>query len=155
ASGRLDVADLVTHRFGIADAAAAYELIERRSEPHMAIALTYPQQAVPERPIQLHHPSRSARGDEAGIGMLGAGAFASTVLMPAFKQAGFDRFVAVTSASGLSARRLAERGRFERAVSSAETVIDDPDVDVVVVATPHDTHAQLATRALRAGKHVF
>ena len=87
--------------------------------------------------------------------MIGAGAFASTVLMPAFKEAGFDRFVSVASASGLSARRLAERAGFERAVSGADAVIDDPDVDVVVIATPHDSHARLAAQALRAGKHVF
>ena len=34
-------------------------------------------------------------------------------------------------------------------------MIDDPDVDVVVIATPHDTHAGLVARALEAGKHVF
>ena len=43
ASGRLQVADLVTHSFGIAEADAAYRLIERRAEPYLAIRLTYPQ----------------------------------------------------------------------------------------------------------------
>ena len=75
--------------------------------------------------------------------------------MPAFKEAGFDRFVSVASASGLSARRMAERAGFEKAVSGADAVIDDPDVEVVVIATPHDSHARLAAQALRAGKHVF
>jgi predicted dehydrogenase len=50
---------------------------------------------------------------------------------------------------------MAERAGFERAVSGADSVIDDPEVDAVVIATPHDTHAALAARALRAGKHVF
>ena len=43
ASGRLQVADLVTHTFGIAEADAAYQLIERRAEPYLAIRLTYPE----------------------------------------------------------------------------------------------------------------
>ena len=43
ASGRLQVADLVTHTFGIAEADAAYRLIERRAEPYLAIRLTYPE----------------------------------------------------------------------------------------------------------------
>jgi predicted dehydrogenase len=51
--------------------------------------------------------------------------------------------------------RLAERVGFERAVASADAVIHDPDVSVVVIATPHDMHAALASEALRAGKHVF
>jgi predicted dehydrogenase len=90
-----------------------------------------------------------------GLGLIGAGAFARAVLMPALTDAGFERLVSVSSASGLSAVRLAERAGFERAAPSAHAVIDDPEVDVVVVATRHNTHAALTERALRAGKHVF
>ena len=152
ASGRLAVGDLVTHRFNIADASHAYELIETGSEPFLAIAFTYPDTPDVERPVMVH---RRQPSDRPGVGLIGAGAFATGVLVPAFKHAGFDRFVSVASASGLSARRLAERAGFEKAVSGAEAVIDDPAVDVVVIATPHDLHATLAAQALRAGKHVF
>jgi predicted dehydrogenase len=155
ASKRLVVDDLVTHRYAIADAPAAYELVEKGEEPYLGIAFSYPGGDVAvDKPIVLRSPRRSSTGSP-GVGLIGAGAFASTVLMPAFKEAGFDRFVAVASASGLSARRLAERAGFERAVSGAAAVIDDPDVEVVVIATPHNSHAALAALALRAGKHVF
>ncbi len=154
ATGRLRVDDLVTHRFAIADATAAYALIEERSEPYVGIQLDYPDaasatagQAIRVAPVR--------RSTNPGVGLIGAGAFASTVLLPAFREAGFDRFVAVTSASGLSARHLAERAGFEEAVSGAEAVIEHADVDVVVIATPHDAHGALVAQALRAGKHVF
>jgi predicted dehydrogenase len=75
--------------------------------------------------------------------------------MPAFRRAGFKNFVAVTSASGISARRAAERHHFEKALSRAFPVIDDPAVGVVVIATPHNTHAELATLALKDGRHVW
>ena len=39
--------------------------------------------------------------------------------------------------------------------TSATEVINDPNVDVVFIATPHDTHADLVVEALEAGKHVF
>ena len=90
-----------------------------------------------------------------GIGWAGAGAFSTGTLLPAFRAAGFDRFVAVASASGLSARRAAERHGFEKAVPGADALLDDPDVEAVVIATPHDTHAELAARALAAGRHVW
>ena len=86
-----------------------------------------------------------------GIGWAGAGAFSTGTLLPAFRAAGFDHFVAVASASGLSARRMAEKHGFEQAVSGADTLLADPGVEAVVIATPHDTHAGLAARALAAG----
>lgn len=150
---RVEVADLVTHRFDLTDGPAAYQLIEDRTEPYLGIVLRYLPAPPPDSPVVL---KRSRTTDDAlGVGLIGAGAFASTVLVPAFRSAGFRRFSSVASASGLSARRLAERAGFEKAVSGADAVIDDPAVGVVVIATPHDTHAVLAARALRAGKHVY
>lgn len=151
-SGRLEVSDLITHRFPIASATSAYELIENRSEPYLGIVLTYPAVAAADLPIVVRPPARAASD---GVGFIGAGAFATSVLVPAFKEAGFGRFAAVASSSGLSAKRLAERAGFERAVSGGAAVIQDPGVGIVVVATPHDTHASLAVAALKAGKHVW
>ena len=109
--------------------------------------------ARPDGGVRLKAPT--ATSSAPGIGWAGAGTFSTATLLPAFRAAGFDRFVAVASASGVSARRLAERHGFEKAVSGANAVISDPGVEVVVIASPHDTHADLAVRALAAGKHVW
>ncbi|MGH3401408.1 MAG: bi-domain-containing oxidoreductase [Streptosporangiaceae bacterium] len=153
AARRLQVADLVTHSFEIGDAAAAYRLIETRAEPYLAIQITYPPGAGDE-PVVVRSAAPSSAG-EPGVGWVGAGAFSTGTLMPAFRDAGFGRFTAVASASGLSARRAAERHGFARAVSGGFSVIDDSDTSVVVVATPHDTHAELAILGLKAGRHVW
>ena len=153
AAGRLQVSDLVTQSFGIAAADEAFKLLEERTEPCMAIRLSYPAGVGPEEPVRLK--PRTDDRSRPGVGWIGAGAFSTGTLMPAFREAGFDRFVAVASASGVSARRAAERHGFEQAVSGADSVIDDPDVSLVVIATPHDTHAQLASRALAAGRDVW
>jgi len=54
-------------------------------------------------------------------------------------------------------RRAFVESNFPRtkAVNAAETVLDDPEVSGVVIATPAGTHFQLARQALQAGKHVF
>ena len=158
ASGRLQVSGLVTHSFGIGNAVAAYRLLEERTEPRLAICLTYPAAAgpattAPDQPVRLR--PRPADRAQPGIGWIGAGTFSTGTLLPAFKDVGFERFVAVATASGVSARRAAERHAFEKAVSGAEAVIDDPDVSVVVIATPHDVHASLAIEALSAGRDVW
>ena len=162
AAGRLGVRDLVTHQFGIADATAAYRLIESRAEPYLAIRLDYPDGAGPAGPVPLS-PGRpgQAPGDgtriapDAGLGLVGAGAFATGTLLPALRAAGFSRLTAVASAGGLTAARAAQRHGFEKAVSGAGQVLADPGVAAVVIATPHDSHASLTVRALAAGRHVW
>ena len=153
AAGRLRVSDLITQSFGIDRADEAFRLLEERTEPCLAIRLTYLAAARPEDPVRLK-PVAADRS-VPGVGWIGAGAFSTGTLLPAFRDAGFERFVAVATASGVSARRAAERHGFEKAVSGAAAVIDDPDVSLVVIATPHDVHSELASRALIAGRDVW
>jgi predicted dehydrogenase/threonine dehydrogenase-like Zn-dependent dehydrogenase len=153
AAGRLQVSDLITQSFGIGNADEAFRLLEERSEPCLAISLTYPAAASPDEPIRV----KPGLADHSlpGVGWIGAGGFSTGTLLPAFQEAGFERLVAVATASGVSARRAAERHGFEKAVSGADAVIYDPDVSLVVIATPHDVHEELAIRALAAGRDVW
>ena len=164
ASGRLAVSDLVTHAFDISRADEAYRLLDERTEPCLAIRLSYPAPpnpaaSDPDQPVRLRprpaDTSSPVGRAQPGVGWIGAGAFSTGTLLPAFREAGFERFVAVATASGVSARRAAERHGFEKAVSSADAVIGDPDVGVVVIATPHDVHASLASEALSVGRDVW
>lgn len=178
AAGRLAVADLVTHRFPIEQAPAAYELVTTRREPYLAIRFDYPAQHSSDGVAAAasgndHDPRGNAwglgrrvrlaasrfgspagrRGDR--VGWIGAGAFSGSVLLPAFRAAGFECFVGVASASGRSARAFADRHGFQRAAASVDELLDDDDIDVVVIATPHSTHARLAAAALERGRHVW
>lgn len=152
---RLKVADLVTHSFDLDAASAAYELIEHRTEPYLGVEIRYPGTTEPiaERPVPKHVSGSTRKSDGFRVSFLGAGGFASGVLMPAFREAGFT-FGLVASQTGLSAKRAARQAGFEKAVEPA-LAISDPTSDVVVIATPHDTHASLTATALRHGKHVF
>lgn len=151
ATGRLAVDDLITHRFPIERAPEAYGLLEAGKEPYLGVQLTYSPDAKDDRVV---HVAPRRKGG-LSVGLIGAGGFAKGTLVPALKEAGFQRFAVVASASGISARHLAERQGFERATSSPDEVIESDDVDVVVIATPHDTHAELTVKALDSGKHVF
>lgn len=157
AAGSLRVDDLVTHRFPVDDAAAAYELIEAGEELALAVQLDYATAVDVHAPVPVSGAGTgTARSSDApGVGVIGAGPFVQTVLLGALREAGLGRFVSVASASGLSARTLAGQHDFLRAVRGGDAVIEDPDVDVVVVASSHSTHADYVVRALEHGKHVF
>jgi len=89
-----------------------------------------------------------------GIGLIGPGGFATRVLVPAL-HAGAANLVVVGGGAGPSAAAAARNGPFRRVAANASDVIADPEVEAVVIATRHDSHATLAIEALNAGKHVF
>jgi predicted dehydrogenase len=128
-----------------------------------------------ERTIRLREGSRGAQGvtsttavsldsrapqatRSAGaaplIGVIGAGNYAGRVLIPAFKRAGSSLHTLVAS-GGVSAAYHGSKQGFEQASTDAAAVITAPEVQAVVIATRHDSHAFYAVRALEAGKHVF
>src|SRR5690606_23889315 len=109
-----------------------------------------------QRPASaLRLRSEPKQRDRLGIGVVGAGGFGQSVLLPALRAAGGIDPIAIASAGGTSARRIGEQYGFRVATARAEEVIDHPEVDVVFVLTRHDLHAPFVVRALEAGKHVF
>lgn len=155
AAGRLDVSPLISHRFPIENANAAYELIEKGTEPYLGIVLQYPQvEQQTQRSITLRSPSAEAAG-KIGVGVLGAGNFARMVLIPAIEKAGGFRLRTLCSAKGLSAAHSGEKWGFEQAAADETEVFQDPAVRAVFVLTRHNQHAPQVIQAIRAGKHVF
>lgn len=159
AQKRVSVSSLTTHRFGIEEAERAYELLEnKRGEPYLGILLQYGEAAT-ESPAVTQGiavaPARTAVPGQLGLGLLGAGSFAQSMLLPHLSQDKRVQLRAVATSSGLTARSVAERAGFERCASDSEDVINDAGVGLIVIATRHDSHAPLACRALAAGKAVF
>jgi predicted dehydrogenase/threonine dehydrogenase-like Zn-dependent dehydrogenase len=155
----VDVDTLTTHRFPVDQAADAYALIAGKSEDTtrpVGVLLQYPDgQAAVERSLIEVNPRPRTPVDQLGIGLVGAGNFATRVLLPALTDTGKVAAVGVTTSSGATARRVAEAYNFAYATSDSGELIADPAVDAVVVATRHDSHAKLAADALRAGKATF
>jgi predicted dehydrogenase len=154
AAGKLDLEALITQRVPVAHAATAYEELADSTRSPLGIILRYDEtEAVaPTGRAPLTH-SRESQADPLAAGVIGAGSFAQRILIPGLAEAGF-KLQSVASARGLSASYAAERFGFERAVGLDE-LLADPALGLVVVATRHASHADLATAALRAGKAVF
>jgi polar amino acid transport system substrate-binding protein len=154
AEGRVTPLKLVTHRFPIEQAEAAYKLMDG-DEPYLAILLTYSDTPTP---IERSIPVASKKASTAtgrGTGFIGFGNYAKSVLLPALKKAGNERLTTVVTSTGLSAHDAAERQGFAQAATDPQAVLGDADTDCVFVATRHDSHARLTVEALKAGKHVF
>lgn len=156
-SGALDVAPLVSHRFPIDQAEHAYDLIDSKREPYLGIVLQYPEASPGEtqaRRIALRSGRAVPRG-ELGVGCIGAGNFARSVLLPAISKVPQLHPRMICSARGLSAHHSGLKLGFDSVTADEDEVFAAADVDVVFIATQHDQHARQVIKALKAGKHVF
>ncbi len=156
ASGKLNVALLISHRFDIEEGVKAYEVITgKKKEPFLGVLLTYPDRKMKEErkvefPSIVHRPSSIVK-----LGVLGAGLFANSTLLPILKNTKDFELVGIASSGGLHAQHSGKKFGFQYATSSEDEIINDPKINTVAILTRHDTHAEIVIKALKAGKHVF
>lgn len=99
--------------------------------------------------------AREHNEDKARVGVCGAGNFARKVLLPAFERTGRVEWGSIATATGLTARHVGQSRDFRTAVGHAHDVVNDPALNAVLIATRHDSHADLVQEAVKAGKAVY
>lgn len=154
AQGLLRPSELVSHRFAIAAAEEAFAALD--DERAVGIVLDYGG-ADEERGLRAAQPAppRRRRARTAPrFGLIGAGSFATATLIPGLLGAGLAP-TAIASASGLAAESARQRFGFEHASSDATALLERDDIDLLVIATRHDSHADLTERALATGLAVY
>ncbi len=153
ADGRLNFKPLVTNRFPLDEAEAAYKLISEGNP--LGVLLEYANgEALPiQRNIQITAPASSV-SKKAVLGFIGAGNYATAVLIPAFAKTE-ARLASVASASGVSSVHVAKKLGIETAATDSDALIADKNINTVVITTRHDSHAAWICKALSSGKHVF
>lgn len=154
ASNQLDVKSLVTHRVAFEEAQRAYQILtdDRAS---MGIVMRYESSIVDRsvRIVPLKPPVRYETYRPV-LGVVGAGNYASRMLIPAFKSAGAQFHTIVTS-GGINGVVHGVKGGFAEASTDFNALLTNDVVNTVVIATRHDSHADLVAQALKAGKCVF
>ncbi|ORT71903.1 bi-domain-containing oxidoreductase [Pseudomonas mosselii] len=156
ASGQLDVAQLVSHRFAFEDAADAYQTLTSENSA-LGIVLEY-HSAPQERHVRdvALAPQSSVAFDpiKPVVGFIGAGNYASRMLIPAFKAAG-AQFHTIVTAGGLNGVIHGSKSGFAQASTDVGAMLADPAINTVAIVTRHDSHARFVSQVLEAGKHVF
>ena len=154
ASGQLDVKALITHRFAFEDAPKAYEaLTADKAGLGILLAYTSPAEQRMARSVALK-PAATFALQRPVMGFIGAGNYASRMLIPAFNSAG-AQFHTIVTAGGISGVIHGKKAGFAEASTDMAALLANPSINTVAIVTRHDTHARFVAQALRAGKHVF
>ena len=154
ASGRVDVKPLITHRYAFEDAPNAYETLTS-DDASLAILLQYTS-APADRAAKRVTLQQDARfdGKRAVLGFVGAGNYASRVLIPAFKRAD-AQFHTVVTAAGISGVVQGGKAGFAQASTDVDDMLSNPLINTVVIVTRHNSHAGFVSQSLQADKNVF
>ena len=154
AVGVVNVKPLITSRFDFANAPAAYEELVSNTVG-LGVLLTYNSAPAERfsRSIDLgvkHHFSEN----KPCLGFIGAGNYASRILIPAFQKAGGQLHTLVT-ANGINSVIHGKKAGFLHGSTDAAAMLNNPVINTVVIATQHNSHAKYVTDSLNANKHVW
>ena len=159
AGGRLDTKPLISHRFPLEQADAAYSLV-CGSESSLGIVLEYDsanavEDELKKTTIKLKKEPQFLKPEGTpSVAFIGSGNYATAVLIPAFKQ-GNAHLYSIASKTGVSGIHAGKKFGFEATTTNTDQLFSDPKVDAFVIATRHNTHSQYVIKALEANKHVF
>lgn len=160
AVGKVDVKPLISHEFDLENAPNAYATI-MGEKSSLAVVLKYPASENSD-PVKSFQPNREIRiqsnpvpKDEIGFALVGAGNLAKWAHLPALRKISGAKFHAVCSNGGARGKSYALRFSANYASSDYKDILKDEQVDVVLIASRHQDHAEQAVEALNAGKHVF
>jgi predicted dehydrogenase/threonine dehydrogenase-like Zn-dependent dehydrogenase len=166
ARNSLEVASLIDGVFPFADAAKVYGDLKEGTLKAVGVLLEYEQPAgdAPKpatskvatgaKPV----PVRQKNGEEKSevrIGFVGAGNYASSMLLPHLARLGTASLAHVATTKSLSAVNAQQKFGFTTASTDSDSIFSDESLDAIFIVTRHATHAKLVCRALETGKAVF
>lgn len=148
---QIDVAPLITEVLDLADYQKIYgDMAGSRS---IATILRY-SATVSSDATSVQLSNRSFQGQRGVLGIIGAGNFTESTVLPNLQKAKAN-IKYIVSAAGLSGTMAAKKFNIAHSTTNYKDVLADADVDAVLITTRHGQHAAQVIEALEAGKHVF
>ena len=152
--GQIHLLDLVSEEVSFDEAPSVYKKFTEETKP-LSVVLRYDIKSEPK--IEFTPDiDLEPRTSKVNLGILGAGNFASTTIMPILKELKKDcQVLGVASSTGLSAQSLATNFKIKNKYTTEEEILSSPEIDAVLILTPHFNHAELVIKALSKGKAIY
>ena len=153
ANKTISIDKLISHEFIIDDAIQAYDIIlGKRKEPYVGILLKYDVNNI-QKINSVEITRIHEKINDLNIAFIGAGSFAQSYLIPYSKSLG--SLNSVVTRNGLHSKNVAEKFGFINASTESDSIYLNKDINVVFIATHHNTHASYVAECLKHGKNVF
>lgn len=158
AQGRISLADIITHEIPFEKAAEAYEMITKNPnhERYIGVLLKYDENDTKwQSRIENPKAKRAASGDKIRLGLIGAGNFVRSTMLPIMKETGLFEFRGLATTGGVGGAQANDGTPFGYTTNNYQELLSDPEIDLIAVSTQHNSHAKFVIEALKAGKNVY
>ena len=146
--------DLVTEEVAFENTPSVYEKFDGENKP-LAVVLRYDIKSEAKIDFQ-NNVDLEPITEKINLGILGAGNFASTTIMPILKELKRDcKVLGVASSSGLSSESLAKSFKIKNKYQTEDEILNSKEIDAVLILTPHFNHSELIIKALNKGKAIY
>ena len=151
---QIHILDLVSEEVAFENAPSVYEKFEEEIKP-LSIILRYNIIGEPKIELENNLPLEP-KTSKVNLGILGAGNFAATTILPVLKELKRDcNILGIASSKGLSSELLAKNFKIKNKYSTEDDILNAKEIQAVLILTPHNNHAELVIKALEKGKAVY
>jgi len=167
-NGKVQLKPLISNVVNLDEAPQVYEAIVEGKAPYIGVAISYDYQKylngqlknkmylararTPEVAFTSHKVSGKIR-----LGIIGAGNFVNNVILPILikELSSLYEIIAISTKHPNTCKDIAAKAKAKYCTTNYREILEDKDVDAVLVATPHSTHARIIMDALKSGKAIF
>jgi predicted dehydrogenase/threonine dehydrogenase-like Zn-dependent dehydrogenase len=151
--GKLNLSKLITHEFDFNESEKVFIEIKEGKEDYLGVVLKYGSEVDRTKKTLNRDFKAGTNMSRVRLGMIGAGNYASTMLLPFLK----DKvdLVGIATATGINAHDKAKKFGFNYATTDYKEMLEDQNINSVMIATRHNQHAPMVSEALKKGKNVY
>jgi len=154
--GKITPKDLITHSYDFDDAMTAYDLLEGKiQEKYLGIVLKYKEEINLDEHKIVQRSQKAVTADKVNVGLIGAGNFTKSVILPNMQKVGDYELVGLCTATGVSAQGTGKKYDFKYITTDADEIFKNAEINAVFVTTQHNDHAGKVIKAMESGKHCF
>lgn len=143
--------------YSIDDVASAYQNLSQNQQQHILTILEFSQSDEDKQGTVISiSPARKPSKDIISIGLIGAGSFATSTLLPIIHD-NTDRFSmkTIVDFSGDKALNVARQFKAVTISSDSKDIFKDEQIDLIMICTRHNSHAELVIESIKHNKHVY
>jgi len=154
---KIKLDNIIEKVYKIEEATRAYQEFEKEENKPLIVLLKYRQSLENKinRKVEVNSQFK-LKTDKIKIALIGAGSFAKGTHLPNLEKLNnFYDIYAIMSRTGSNATSIARRYKAKYATTDYQEILNDPDVNMVMICTRHNLHAQYSIEAMNKGKAVF